>query len=198
MANNANNGNGTGGFDAVNELCLEALEALLDMVATKEAEIADLRAKLKMNAIVVDADEIQLDPKPDIPSILIVARGSLMTDILHMLFQRAGYADVHETNDLSEAAAMVQHYRPDIVVYDTEGWNVMGVNTAFIEELKNSNADSKVIGILPGPSREDLMKLARHGVKEVLIKPVDTLRLVQIVKRMVDEGAKIPNPAPAE
>ncbi|HHW67838.1 response regulator [Defluviitalea raffinosedens] len=84
-----------------------------------------------------------------------------------------------------EAIEDADKYRPDIVIMDIKMPGINGIEA--IEEIKKSNPDTKFI-LLTAFDKFDYAKQAINlGVSEYLLKPVNKTKIVQTLKKVMDE-----------
>ncbi|MBI3188682.1 MAG: response regulator [Gammaproteobacteria bacterium] len=116
--------------------------------------------------------------------ILVVEDNELNRDMLTLRLQRQGYeVDVAATGE--EALSKVEQYKPDLILMDMslpvmDGWEV----TRALK--KNSDTRSiPVIGLSAHARDIDIIKGLDAGCDAYETKPVDMLRLLEVIQSIV-------------
>lgn len=116
--------------------------------------------------------------------ILIVEDNELSRDMLTLRLQRQGYeVDVAATGE--EALSKVEQYNPDLILMDMslpvmDGWEA---TRALKKNLGTSSIP--VIGLSAHAGDIDIIKALDAGCDAYETKPVDMLRLLEVIQSIV-------------
>lgn len=113
--------------------------------------------------------------------ILIVDDSPLMRAVLKDCLNQAGF-DVYEAGSFEEAESQFQRFRPEIVIKDLymSGWDAL----ESIKFFKRINNKVKVILCSSQNSKEMILEGLKAGASDFLVKPIDRLQVLALLKRL--------------
>jgi len=120
--------------------------------------------------------------------ILVVDAEPLVRDTLRLLLESAGH-EVIEAADSSGAAALYPAARPALVISDTVR-PARGARDT-VDELRRVDPAVRIIAMSGGASAgagEDLDAALQRGAAAVLAKPFGRAALLDLVRRLLEEG----------
>jgi two-component system chemotaxis response regulator CheY len=169
---------------------LEIFEALLDLCVTKEAEIAQLSARLeKAEAALAKSsagNACGTEKKGKAPTkrgILVADSSEIMRRNLVNLLTSKGYRIAGEADNGKDAVELFMKTKPALVTMDVEMKTMDGCEAT--REIKKYDPDAKVIIISQVLDREMIVRAIRAGANDFLVKPIRIGRLMEIVEREI-------------
>ena len=122
------------------------------------------------------------------PKILVVDDDADVRRVLQLFLERAGYG-VTTVGDGTQAVATYAQTPHDMVITDIVMPEKEGIET--IAELRELNPEVPIIAISGGGrigAHDYLTWVRRCGVEHTFIKPIDRLKLLEAVEKLVGEG----------
>lgn len=159
---------------------LEAIERLLGMVARKEAEVTELRSRLKVQDLVLELGRM-LDRPPADWTLLMVGIPNHSGDVLRTLFLRTGFQAVHQASNTAEALGYLELHRPRAALVEAVDEATGQVYVEMLQALRDRDPLLRIVAVLPSNDAQDLRQAVLSGASEVIVKPLHTGRLVDLM-----------------
>ncbi|MEO7995377.1 MAG: response regulator, partial [bacterium] len=161
---------------------LEIIEGLLEMLSRRESQLASQNLESEVSALVLDFDKLGV-PFPDPRGILIVSASALTRDLLRRCFAQGGVEHIHDAATVDEALLSLAQRRSAVILVDCHDPGSGETRTDWISTI-GAVAEGMLIAILPTASRDDLRAALMAGADELLVKPIDTVRLRAMVSAL--------------
>ena len=114
--------------------------------------------------------------------ILIVDDQKLDVLVLEKILKSAGYANLRVTTDSQKTSAIYQEWHPDLVLLDLNMPKMNGIE--FLRIVKTDNRIKRIPVVVLTTSKEepDRVNTFDLGIAGYMIKPVDYLQFVEVIK----------------
>lgn len=113
--------------------------------------------------------------------VLIADDNAVLRAVLRSMLRNEGYDVVGEAGDGTAAVHMVAKLKPDIVCLDIVMPGVDGLQA--LQEIKETLPDTVVLMISGNADRESIETAVARGAFGYIIKPFNSARVVEIMKK---------------
>lgn len=118
--------------------------------------------------------------------VLLVEDNDVNRDVVSEMIRRLGH-HVEAAADGEEALAMLARDRFDVVFMDVQLPGIDGLEAT--RRFRAAGGDTPVIALTAHSTRSDAERCLAAGMKSVIVKPVDSDRLAQVIGEVRREGA---------
>jgi CheY-like chemotaxis protein len=120
--------------------------------------------------------------------VLVVDDSRTLRHVLHSALTYAGY-EVGEASDGVEAQRMYETFLPALVLMDLVMPQMGGLDAIMAIQEKHPSA--RFVVLTSSDRRDEVVTAKTLGVMDYILKPVDTARLLQVVKAACRPSAKV-------
>ena len=115
--------------------------------------------------------------------VLIVDDAKFMRHMIKGILVEMGWEVVGEAADGREATRKYKELSPDIVTMDIVMPEMSGIEA--LKEIREADADAKVVMISAIDQREPLMEALKLGAVDYIVKPFEKDRVTEAMQRVV-------------
>jgi len=174
---------------------LEVIEGLLGMCMDREKQITELVGRIEDLEAEITSESMstvnsgpysEVDEKTSKkigPNVLISDDSRIMLRQLSRLLTANGYNVVTSARDKDEIIRSVKAIKPDVVTLEISISDEEGVD--IIRTIKSVSRKTRIILISGELDKETILKAVQSGVHDYIAKPVQPLRLLQVVGALV-------------
>ena len=173
---------------------LDAVETLLDIISGHESEINSLYERIeKLQAEIAGLKGEKEKPTGETPAMAeflarIGAPGVLLVDPLiplrlsiREILINSGFYVIGEASDSQQAVALAKRIKPDLVIISAKLGNENGLDA--LKNLRGLYPGLKAILLTASPI--DVLSVAQKGESNVLVKPINRLRLLEMARTVI-------------
>lgn len=120
-------------------------------------------------------------------SILIVDDIAIMRKKIGTMLLQAGHTIVAEADDGEQAVREYEKNKPDLVLMDITMPNLDGIGA--VKKIISSYPDAKIIMVSALAQKHMVLAALQCGARNYIIKPVEYSKLVDIVKKVLEDTA---------
>ena len=177
---------------------LEVISACFDLLARREYEIRSLYERLQKYEPVPDTDERSLGTitpgleeagrraAPSWPGAVAVCGTPLVGRSLMLLCPQMGLRIQGITDSGLEGLSLVERYKPEFAFIDLDVNDIDGL--VLIARMKELAPDMHILALSAGAHENTLVSATIAGARDVIAKPLQAGRVLDIVKRILKQG----------
>ncbi len=182
------------------EETLEVLGACLELLANREAEISQLYDRLQtyepdlgaegkiLGAITPDTDEENRKASGDWPVAIAICGTPLVGRSLMLMCPQVGLRIVGITDSGLDGLKLSEKHKPSFAFIDLDVNDIDGL--VLISRLKEILPEITIIAISGASQESALVSSIIAGASEVIGKPLQAKRLMNIIGRLVKKGKR--------
>jgi CheY-like chemotaxis protein len=177
---------------------LEVISACFDLLAKREYEIRNLYERLQKYEPVPESDGKSLGPiTPDLeeagrkaaptwPGAVAVCGTPLVGRSLMLLCPQMGLRIQGITDSGLEGLSLVERYKPEFAFIDLDVNDIDGL--VLISRMRELAPDMHILALVASASESMLVSATIAGARDVIAKPLQAGRVLDIVKRIMRKG----------
>ena len=183
---------------------LEVISACFDLLARREQEIRNLYERLAeyepvpgangkwVGGITPDVEEAGRRAAPTWPGAVAVCGTPLVGRSLMLLCPQMGLRIQGITDSGLEGLSLVERYKPEFAFVDLDVNDIDGL--VLIARMKELAPNMHILAIAVGSNENTLVSATIAGARDVIAKPLQAGRVLDIVKRILKQSAPEPSP----
>jgi CheY-like chemotaxis protein len=177
---------------------LEVISACFDLLAKREDEIRSLYDRLLKYEPVADSDPRMIGAitptiedagrraAPGWPGAVAVCGTPLVGRSLMLLCPQMGLRIQGITDSGLEGLSLVERYKPEFTFIDLDVNDIDGL--VLISRMRELAPDMHIIALAASASESTLVSATIAGARDVIAKPLQAGRVLDIVKRILKKG----------
>ncbi|MFH1675672.1 MAG: response regulator [bacterium] len=176
---------------------LEVISACFDLLAKREKEIRRLYNKLQkyetipgtegkmLGPITPDTDEASRNASPQWPGAIAVCGTPLVGRSLMLLCPQMGLRILGITDSGLNGLSLAEQHKPAFAFIDLDVNDIDGL--VLISRMKDIAPDMILLALSAGKQESTLVSAVIAGARDVIAKPLQAARVLDIVKRLKKE-----------
>jgi CheY-like chemotaxis protein len=177
---------------------LEIISACLDLLARREGEIRTLYDRLQtyepvpgtdekvLGGIAPDIEEAGRRAAPSWPGAVAVCGTPLVGRSLMLLCPQMGLRIQGITDSGLEGLSLVERYKPEFAFIDLDVRDIDGL--VLIARMKELAPDMHILALTAGENESTLVSATIAGARDVIAKPLQGARVLDIVKHIIKKS----------
>jgi CheY-like chemotaxis protein len=177
---------------------LEVISACFDLLARREREIRSLYERLQeyepvpgtegksVGSITPDIEEAGRRAAPSWPGAVAVCGTPLVGRSLMLLCPQMGLRIQGITDSGLEGLSLVERYKPEFAFVDLDVNDIDGL--VLISRMRELAPNIHILAIAVGSNENTLVSATIAGARDVIAKPLQAGRVLDIVKRILKQG----------
>jgi len=181
---------------------LEVIDACFNLLALRESEIRNLYDRLQKYEPLPNLDshpptqttpQIAPTTSPSYPGALAVCGTPIVGRSLMLLCPQMGLRLLGITNSGLEALSLIEKLKPDFAFVDLDISDIDGL--VLISRMKDLAPNLNILALSPTLTETVLVSAVIAGARDVLAKPIQAARVMDIVKRIQKQKNSDPIPS---